>query len=75
MRSRSVAVGRIDEDASCEFDADDVVRVAGPAVRAGYKPGRCAGLIQRPVRSSCASSAYASNGGASMTATSFLTCA
>ena len=60
MRSRSVAVGRIDEDASCEFGADDVVRVAGPAVRrarsvavgsaglaarAGYKPGRRAGLI------------------------------
>ncbi|CAL4894406.1 unnamed protein product [Urochloa decumbens] len=33
VRSRSVAVGRIDEDAPCEFGADDVVRVGGPAVR------------------------------------------
>ncbi|KAF8715821.1 hypothetical protein HU200_026773 [Digitaria exilis] len=36
-RSRSVAVGRIDEDAPCEFGADDVVGVGigvgGPAVR------------------------------------------
>ncbi|CAD6333261.1 unnamed protein product [Miscanthus lutarioriparius] len=33
VRSRSVAVGRIDEDAPCEFGADDVVRIGGPAVR------------------------------------------
>ncbi|OEL22379.1 hypothetical protein BAE44_0016601 [Dichanthelium oligosanthes] len=33
VRSRSVAVGRIDEDAPCEFGADDVVRVGGPPVR------------------------------------------
>ncbi|CAL4902306.1 unnamed protein product [Urochloa decumbens] len=36
VRSRSVAVGRIDEDAPCEFGADDVVRVGAgrpPAVR------------------------------------------
>lgn len=33
VRSRSVAVGRIDEDAPCEFGADDAVRVGGPAVR------------------------------------------
>lgn len=32
-RSRSVAVGRIDEDAPCEFGADDDVRVGGPPVR------------------------------------------
>ncbi|KAJ1263611.1 hypothetical protein BS78_09G199200 [Paspalum vaginatum] len=31
VRSRSVAVGRIDEDAPCEFGADDdIVRVGGP---------------------------------------------
>lgn len=54
VRSRSVAVGRIDEDAPTEFGADDVVSVGRPAVRrarsvavgnaglaarAGYKPG------------------------------------
>ncbi|CAN6354699.1 unnamed protein product [Urochloa humidicola] len=35
VRSRSVAVGRIDEDAPCEFGADDAVavRAGGPAVR------------------------------------------
>ncbi|RLM92091.1 uncharacterized protein C2845_PM08G13590 [Panicum miliaceum] len=33
VRSRSVAVGRIDEDAPCEFGADDAVRVGGPPVR------------------------------------------
>ncbi|TKW26405.1 hypothetical protein SEVIR_3G186900v4 [Setaria viridis] len=33
VRSRSVAVGRIDEDAPCEFGAGDTVRVGGPAVR------------------------------------------
>ena len=32
-RSRSVQVGRIDEDAPCEFGADDAVRVGGPLVR------------------------------------------
>ncbi|KAG2626428.1 uncharacterized protein LOC120701297 [Panicum virgatum] len=32
-RSRSVQVGRIDEDAPCEFGADDAVRVGGPPVR------------------------------------------
>ncbi|KAF8719292.1 hypothetical protein HU200_023991 [Digitaria exilis] len=32
-RSRSVAVGRIDEDAPCEFGADDVVGVGEPAMR------------------------------------------
>ena len=83
-------MGQIDEDAPCEFGADDIMRVAGPAVRrarsvavgsadlaalAGYKPGRRAGLILHLVRWSCASSAHASNGGASMTVTSFLTCA
>ncbi|XP_062232607.1 uncharacterized protein LOC133929867 [Phragmites australis] len=31
VRSRSVAVARIDEDAPCEFGADDDVRVGGPA--------------------------------------------
>jgi hypothetical protein len=60
VRSRSVAVGRIDEDAPCEFfGADDVVRVGRPAVRrarsvavggadlaarAAYKPG--AGVVR-----------------------------
>ncbi|KAL6838586.1 hypothetical protein ACP4OV_031642 [Aristida adscensionis] len=33
VRSRSVAVGRIDEDAPCEFGADDGVRVGGGAAR------------------------------------------
>ncbi|KAL6610490.1 hypothetical protein ACP70R_040459 [Stipagrostis hirtigluma subsp. patula] len=40
VRSRSVAVGRIDEDAPCEFGADDDVRVGGPARRPAVRRAR-----------------------------------
>ncbi|KAL6620521.1 hypothetical protein ACP70R_035660 [Stipagrostis hirtigluma subsp. patula] len=40
VRSRSVAVGRIDEDAPCEFGADDEVRVGGPARRPAVRRAR-----------------------------------
>ncbi|XP_062181093.1 uncharacterized protein LOC133885397 [Phragmites australis] len=40
VRSRSLAVGRIDEDAPCEFGADDDVRVGGPARRPAVRRNR-----------------------------------